>query len=54
MSLKRKAIEEELKAEELDENAEEERIKEDWKEIVLQNKRKKVSSKAIQGNFDDL
>ncbi|CAD6626168.1 BAH_G0016700.mRNA.1.CDS.1 [Saccharomyces cerevisiae] len=53
MSLKRKAIEEELKAEELDENAEE-RIKEDWKEIVLQNKRKKVSSKAIQGNFDDL
>ncbi|QID79329.1 ATP-dependent rRNA helicase spb4 [Saccharomyces pastorianus] len=54
MSLKRKAIEEELKAEELDENAEEERIKEDWKEIVLQNKRKKVSSKAIQGNFDHL
>ena len=54
MSLKRKAIEEELKAEELDENAEEERIKEDWKEIVLQNKRKKVSSKAIQGTFDDL
>ncbi|AJV23382.1 Spb4p [Saccharomyces cerevisiae YJM1388] len=54
MSLKRKAIEEELKAEELDENAEEERIKEGWKEIVLQNKRKKVSSKAIQGNFDDL
>ncbi|CAE6480107.1 Spb4p [Saccharomyces cerevisiae PE-2] len=54
MSLKRKAIEEELKAEELDENAEKERIKEDWKEIVLQNKRKKVSSKAIQGNFDDL
>ena len=54
MSLKRKAIEEELKAEELDENAEEDRIKEDWKEIVLQNKRKKVSSKAIQGNFDDL
>ncbi|CAI4958171.1 BBT_HP_G0049490.mRNA.1.CDS.1 [Saccharomyces cerevisiae] len=54
MSLKRKAIEEELKAEELDENAEEEGIKEDWKEIVLQNKRKKVSSKAIQGNFDDL
>ncbi|QHS73031.1 ATP-dependent RNA helicase SPB4 [Saccharomyces paradoxus] len=54
MSLKRRAIEEELKAEELNENAEEEHIQEDWKEIVLQNKRKKVSSKTIQGSFDGL
>ena len=54
MSLKRKAIEEELKAEELNENDEEEHIQDDWKEIVLQNKRKKVSSTAIQGSFDDL
>lgn len=54
MSLKRRAIEEELKAEELNENAEEDHIQEDWKEIVLQNKRKKVSSKTIQGSFDDL
>ncbi|QID84782.1 ATP-dependent rRNA helicase spb4 [Saccharomyces pastorianus] len=54
MSSKRKAIEEELKAEELIENDEEGHIQEDWKEIVLQNKRKKHSNNATQGSFDDL
>lgn len=54
MSTKRKAIEEELKAEELNENEGEKHIQEDWKEIVLQNKRKKYSNNATQGSFDDL
>ncbi|CAI4060963.1 ATP-dependent RNA helicase SPB4 SKDI_06G0650 [Saccharomyces kudriavzevii IFO 1802] len=54
MSLKRKAIEEELKAEELIKNDEEKHTQEDWKEIVLQGKRRKASNNAIQGSFDDL
>ncbi|CCC72037.1 hypothetical protein NCAS_0J00580 [Naumovozyma castellii] len=53
MSIKRKAIEDQL-AKEDNGDSEDDEVKQDWKEVVMQNKRQKTSSSGIQGSFDDL
>ena len=52
MALKRKAIEEQLANEDSEDSDNE--VTQDWKDVVLQNKKHKSSSSSMQGSFDDL
>lgn len=55
MALKRKAIEAQLEKEGDDNSDDSDNdTQDDWKELILQKKRKKESSSGMQGSFDDL
>lgn len=51
LALKRKALEEQIQKDQ--ENVENE-VEQDWKSVILQNKKRKGNSSGIQGSFDDL
>ncbi|CCD24289.1 ATP-dependent RNA helicase SPB4 NDAI_0C06300 [Naumovozyma dairenensis CBS 421] len=53
MSIKRKAIEEQLAKEEAN-NSSGEEVEQDWKDVIMQTKKRKTASNDVQGAFDDL
>ena len=51
ITLKRKALEDQIQN---DQENDVEEVKEDWKNIILQNKKRKGNDSSVQGSFDDL